>query len=212
MGIENFWLFAFAALMLNITPGNDMLYVATRSTGQGVKAGIVSALGILGGCVVHMIAAVIGLSALIAQSAVAFDIIKYAGAAYLIYLGIRSIINKTNSFNLPKNIERQSLWKIFWQGVITNVLNPKVALFFLAFLPQFIDPSKGNTYLQILLLGSWFNISGTVVNIVVAILFGKLGAWLQGSSWFVKWQGKLTGLILIGFGLKVALSSASKSN
>ena len=88
MGIENFWLFAFAALMLNITPGNDMLYVATRSTGQGVKAGIVSALGILGGCIVHMIAAVIGLSALIAQSAIAFDIIKYAGAAYLIYLGI----------------------------------------------------------------------------------------------------------------------------
>jgi len=212
MGIENFWLFAFAALMLNITPGNDMLYVATRSTGQGVKAGIVSALGVLGGCIVHMIAAVIGLSALIAQSAMAFDIIKYAGAAYLIYLGIRSIINKTNSFNLPKNIERQSLWKIFWQGVITNVLNPKVALFFLAFLPQFIDPSKGNTYLQILLLGSWFNISGTVVNIVVAILFGKIGSWLQRSSWFVKWQGKLTGLILIGFGLKVALSSGSKSN
>ena len=212
MGIENFWLFAFAALMLNITPGNDMLYVATRSTGQGVKAGIVSALGILGGCIVHMIAAVIGLSALIAQSAIAFDIIKYAGAAYLIYLGIRSIISKTNSFNLPKNIEKQSLWKIFWQGVVTNVLNPKVALFFLAFLPQFIDPSKGNTYLQILFLGSWFNISGTVVNIIVAILFGKIGGWLQRSSWFVKWQGKLTGLILIGLGIKVALSSASKSN
>ncbi len=191
MGIENFWLFAFAALMLNITPGNDMLYVATRSTGQGVKAGIVSALGVLGGCIVHMIAAVIGLSALIAQSAIAFDIIKYAGAAYLVYLGIRSIISKTNSFNLPKNIEKQSLWKIFWQGVVTNVLNPKVALFFLAFLPQFIDPSKGNTYLQILFLGSWFNISGTVVNIIVAILFGKIGDWLQRSSWFVKWQGKL---------------------
>jgi threonine/homoserine/homoserine lactone efflux protein len=212
MGIENFWLFAFAALMLNITPGNDMLYVATRSTGQGVRAGIVSAFGILGGCIVHMIAAVIGLSALIAGSALAFDIIKYLGAAYLIYLGIRSIISKKNEFTVRADIEKQSLWKIFWQGVFTNVLNPKVALFFLAFLPQFIDPSKGDTYLQILILGGWFNISGTVVNILVAVLFGRIGLWLQRSAWFVKWQGKLTGMILIGLGIKVALGSASKSN
>src|SRR4051812_28775996 len=100
MPIPDFWLFAFASLMLNLTPGNDMLYVATRSTGQGIKAGVVSALGIMVGCFVHICAAVIGLSALIMKSATAFDIIKYIGAAYLIYIGIRSMINKTNLFVL----------------------------------------------------------------------------------------------------------------
>jgi threonine/homoserine/homoserine lactone efflux protein len=117
--------------------------VATRSTSQGVKAGIVSALGIAGGCIVHLLAAVIGLSAIIANSAIAFDIIKYVGAAYLIYLGIRSFLSKQNKFSINNAIEKKPLSKLFWQGVFTNVLNPKVALFFLAFLPQFIHPEKG---------------------------------------------------------------------
>jgi threonine/homoserine/homoserine lactone efflux protein len=207
IGINDFLIFAFASLILNITPGNDMLYVATRSTSLGVKAGIVSALGIAGGCIVHLLAAVIGLSAIIASSAIAFDIIKYAGAAYLIYLGIRSFFSKENKFNIKNNIEKKSLSKLFWQGVFTNVLNPKVALFFLAFLPQFIHPEKGNTAMQILLLGLWFNFSGTIVNTVVAILFGKLGNWLANKQAFIKWQNKITGLLLVGLGIKVALSS-----
>jgi threonine/homoserine/homoserine lactone efflux protein len=200
-------IFAFASLMLNITPGNDMLYVATRSTSQGVKAGIVSALGIAGGCIVHLMAAVIGLSAIIANSAMAFDIIKYVGAAYLIYLGIRSILSKQNKFSITEEIEKKSLSNLFWQGVLTNVLNPKVALFFLAFLPQFIHPEKGNPSLQILLLGLWFNISGTIVNCIVALLFGRLGNWLADKQTFIKWQNKITGLLLVGLGIKVALST-----
>lgn len=207
ISLDDFLLFAFASLVLNITPGNDMLYVATRSASQGVKAGIVSALGIAGGCIVHLLAAVIGLSAIIANSATAFDIIKYIGAAYLIYLGIKSFLSNQNKFSINNAIEKKPLSKLFWQGVFTNVLNPKVALFFLAFLPQFIHPEKGNAPLQILLLGLWFNFSGTIVNIIIAMLFGKLGNWLGDKQAFIKWQNKITGLLLVGLGIKVALSS-----
>jgi threonine/homoserine/homoserine lactone efflux protein len=207
ISLNEFLIFAFASLMLNITPGNDMLYVATRSTSQGIKAGIVSSLGVMAGCLVHLLAAVVGLSAVIANSAIAFSVIKYLGAAYLFYLGIKSILSKQNLFKVDEKVEKKSLIKIFQQGAITNVLNPKVALFFLAFLPQFVHPEKGDTAVQILLLGSWFNISGTIVNIVVAILFGKLGNWLSDKQWFVKWQNKITGVLLIGLGIKVAMGS-----
>ena len=207
IGINDFLIFALASLVLNITPGNDMLYVATRSTTQGIKAGIVSALGITAGCLVHLTAAVIGLSAIIANSAIAFGIIKYLGAAYLFYLGIKALLNKQNIFSINEKTEKKSLSKLFWQGAFTNVLNPKVALFFLAFLPQFIHPENGSPALQILLLGLWFNFSGSLVNIAVAILFGKLGNWLAGKQGIIKWQNKITGLLLIALGIKVALSS-----
>lgn len=207
IGINDFLIFALASLVLNITPGNDMLYVATRSTTQGIKAGIVSALGITAGCLVHLTAAVIGLSAIIAHSAIAFGVIKYLGAAYLFYLGIKALLNKQNIFSINEKTEKKSLSKLFWQGAFTNVLNPKVALFFLAFLPQFIHPENGSPALQILLLGLWFNFSGSLVNIAVAILFGKLGNWLAGKQGIIKWQNKITGLLLIALGIKVALSS-----
>src|SRR4051794_17993371 len=128
MGIENFWVFALTALLLNLTPGNDMLYVAARSTSQGSKAGILSSFGIMTGCMVHIIAAMVGLSAIIARSAVAFSIIKYLGAAYLIYLGIHALISKKQSLKINDSIRKLSGERIFWQGVLTNVLNPKVAL------------------------------------------------------------------------------------
>ena len=188
MAIESFWVFALTALMLNLTPGNDMLYVIARSTSQGSKAGIVSSLGIMGGCLVHIIAAMAGLSAIIASSAVAFDIIKYMGAAYLIYLGLRSLLSKQQSLSIQTSLRKLSYKKIFWQGVLTNVLNPKVALFFLAFLPQFIDISKENTAWQILFLGIWFDVGGTLVNIIVSLLFGKIGQVLGKSAAFVQWQ------------------------
>jgi threonine/homoserine/homoserine lactone efflux protein len=207
MIVENFWMFAVAGLLLNLTPGNDMLYVIARSSGQGTKAGVVSALGIGAGCIVHILASVIGLSALIAQSATAFDIIKYVGAAYLVYLGVKSVLSKKRSVAIDTKLQELSYRKIFWQGFITNVLNPKVALFFLAFLPQFIDIDKGNTSLQILFLGTWFDVAGTLVNVLVAVLFGKIGAWLSRSSKFIQWQKRITGTILIALGIKVALSS-----
>jgi threonine/homoserine/homoserine lactone efflux protein len=178
MDIQNFWVFALSCLILNLTPGNDMLYVASRSTGQGIKAGIVSAIGIMGACFVHIVAAVAGLSAIISQSAVAFDVIKYIGAAYLIYLGFRALLDKKKTLTISKISGTLSYKKIFWQGVLTNVLNLKAALFFLAFLPQFININSAGTHWQILFLGTWFNISDTIVNIVVAILFGKIGNWL----------------------------------
>jgi threonine/homoserine/homoserine lactone efflux protein len=207
MIIEHFWVFAFTALLLNLTPGNDMLYVMARSTSQGSKAGIISSLGIMGGGIVHTTAAVAGLSAIIAKSATAFDIIKYVGAAYLIYIGVQSILAKKNTRNISPAVPKLSYKKIFWQGVITNVLNPKVALFFLAFLPQFINVKTGNTAMQILFLGVWFNVGGTLVNIIVSLLFGRIGKWLGGSSAFIHWQKKITGGILIALGIKVALSS-----
>ena len=207
MSIESFWVFALTALMLNLTPGNDMLYVIARSTSQGSKAGIVSSLGIMAGCMVHIIAAMAGLSAIIASSSLAFDIIKYMGAAYLIYLGLRSLFSKKQSLAIQTSLRKLSYKKIFWQGVLTNVLNPKVALFFLAFLPQFIDISKENTAWQILFLGIWFDIGGTLVNIIVSLLFGKIGQLLSKSVAFVQWQQRITGTLLIALGIKVALSS-----
>src|SRR4051812_18695251 len=114
MNIHDFWLFAFAALMLNVTPGNDMLFVITRSTGQGTKAGIVCALGIMVGCMVHILAAVIGLSAIIASSSLAFNIVKYIGAGYLIYLGIKSFMSRKRSFDIDSNVQQQSYKKLFW--------------------------------------------------------------------------------------------------
>ena len=207
MLIENFWVFALTALMLNLTPGNDMLYVAARSTSQGSRAGIVSSLGIMLGCMVHIIAAMVGLSAVIARSALAFDIIKYIGAAYLIYLGVRALLSKKKSLHINSAIKKRSLKNIFWQGVLTNVLNPKVALFFLAFLPQFINLQQSNTALQILFLGTWFNVGGTLVNIIVSLLFGKVGKLLSSSARFIQWQERITGTILIALGIKVALSS-----
>jgi threonine/homoserine/homoserine lactone efflux protein len=191
MGIENFWVFALAALLLNLTPGNDMLYVAARSTSQGSKAGILSSLGIMVGCMVHIIAAMFGLSAIIAKSAVAFDIIKYVGAAYLIYLGVRSVVSRKRSLKINTSIKKLSHQRIFWQGVVTNVLNPKVALFFLAFLPQFININQGNAAFQILFLGTWFNVGGTLINIFVSLLFGKVGKWLSRSPAFIQWQERI---------------------
>jgi len=207
MDIHNFLLFAFASLMLNITPGNDMMYVASRSTGQGTRAGIISALGIMAGCLVHITAAVAGLSAILVRSATAFDVIKYIGAAYLIYLGIKSLLKKATPLKLQDKMEPVSYGKIFWQGVITNVLNPKVALFFLAFLPPFINIKAAHPQWQILFLGVWFDCSGTVVNILVAILFGRMGDWLVRSQRFARIQEKITGIILIGLGIKVAFTS-----
>jgi threonine/homoserine/homoserine lactone efflux protein len=205
VNIDNFMIFAFASLMLNITPGSDMLYVATRSTGQGVKAGIISSLGIMTGCFVHIIAAVLGLSFILQESATAFSVVKYLGAAYLIYLGIRSFLSKDNVFAISKT-DPESNKKIFLQGAITNILNPKVALFFLAFLPQFISVDSANASMMILLLGIWFNISGTLVNIGVALVFGKMGNWMSGQQWFTKWQQKLTGVVLFFLGVKIALA------
>src|SRR5215210_1917104 len=173
--------FMAAALALNVTPGPDMLYVIARSTGEGRRAGIASALGIGAGTFVHIAALALGLSALLAAVPLAYDIIRWAGAAYLIWLGVRAIryarVRGTSMVPEPASIGR-----IFRQGVITNVLNPKVALFFLAFLPQFVDPARGSPALQILVLGLLFDLSGTIVNLIVAVAASRLAGFGHASA------------------------------
>ena len=206
ISLDNFLLFALASLMLNITPGNDMIFVASRSIGNGVKAGVISALGVSLGCLVHISASILGLSSIIAQSAMLFDMIKYVGACYLLYLGIKAIISKPIKYNF-ENSNKTANNRILFQGIVTNILNPKVALFFLAFLPQFVNMRTGSVPLQLTLLGVWFNISGTIVNILVAVTFGKMGNWLVNFPAFWKWQSKITGYVLCALGLKLALVS-----
>ena len=206
MDFQNFLVFAFASLMLNITPGNDMIFVATNATNRGFRAGLMASLGIAVGCLVHIVAASLGVSAVVARSAILFDLLKYVGAAYLIFIGIKSLLSKTQTFDIQQVATKRTDFDVFKTGVVTNVLNPKVALFFLAFLPQFLPPQywAASSWQLIVLLGLWFNFSGTVVNIAVAAAFGRAGNFLQRHPTFVRWQEKLTGAILILLGLRVA--------
>lgn len=199
-------LFIAAGLLLNLTPGPDMLYVIGNSLGKGRRAGVVSALGIGAGSIVHTAAAALGLSALMMSSAVAFDVVRLAGAAYLLYLGIRTLGTKAPTLQSGR-AEQGDLAKVFRQGAITNILNPKVALFFLAFLPQFVDPARGSVVLQFILLGCLFNTSGTTVNTVVALAAGSAGEWIgkrSGLSAFRRW---FTGSVFVALGARLALAS-----
>jgi threonine/homoserine/homoserine lactone efflux protein len=196
--------FLAATLALNVTPGPDMLYVVARSVSEGRKAGIVSALGIAAGCLVHTFAIAAGLSGLLMAVPLAFEVVKLTGAAYLLYLGVRALLSRDTGLAAPP-VERARLWAIFRQGVVTNVLNPKVALFFLAFLPQFVDPKRGPVSAQLVLLGLLFNASGTLVNTVVALASSGAGQWTKrhvGSSTLFK---RATGLVFVGLGMRLAL-------
>ncbi len=198
-------LFLIATVSLNLSPGPDMLYVISRSLGQGRKAGIVSALGIGAGTLVHTSIAAFGLAAILVSLPIAFQIIKFAGAAYLVFLGLRMLLSKSTNSGHPLVSKRSAdLWTIFRQGVATNVLNPKVALFFIAFLPQFVDPTKGTIVPQIVLLGLIFDSSGTAWNIVIASIAGQAGNMLSKRSWFSRLQKILPGAILIALGFLVA--------
>ncbi len=199
----SFALFLTAALALNLAPGPDMLYVSTRSLTQGRRAGIISAFGIAAGSVVHTVLIASGLAALLHAVPIAYDIVRYAGAAYLIWLGIQALRSDgTNALSL--SLLPANEWAIFRQGMITNLLNPKVALFFLAFLPQFTDPTRGSVAWQIVLLGCLFNISGTIVNVAVACLASSARRWLQGGrvDRAFRW---LTGSVFIALGVRLAL-------
>jgi threonine/homoserine/homoserine lactone efflux protein len=197
-----FLTFLIAALALNLAPGPDMLYVIGRSVGQGRKAGIVSSLGVFVGCWLHILAAAFGIAALLRSSPVAFNVVRYAGAAYLIYLGIRMLAQKTDLAS--QQLKSESLTSIFRQGAITNMLNPKVAIFFLAFLPQFIDAHRGSVALQIMVLGLIFNVGGTLVNLAVAYAGGTLGELLRRNQSIARLQRRFTGLIFVGLGLRLA--------
>ena len=201
--IDNFYLFLTVSLLINLSPGPDMIYTAARSLSQGIKAGIFSALGIFVGCLFRTAAAVFGLSKIIEESVLLFSIIKYAGAAYLIYLGIRSILGGKKTKKEIDSLPILTSRKIFFQGMLTNILNPKVAIFFLSFLPQFINPES--TYLkeQIAFLGLWFDVQGAAALMVVACAVGAFKNILQKKPTFWNWQEKITGLILLGLGVKM---------
>jgi len=201
--IENFYLFLTVSILINLSPGPDMIYTAARSLSQGTRAGVFSALGIFTGCLFHITAAVFGLSKIIEESVLLFSIIKYAGAAYLIYLGMRSLVSRKKTKNEIAELPPMSNKKVFSQGMLTNILNPKVAIFFLSFLPQFIDPQSNHLQAQIAFLGLWFAVQGTLILIIVATITGMFRDLLQKNPGFWNWQEKITGLILVGLGIKI---------
>ncbi len=199
--------FLVATVALNLSPGPDMLYVISKSLEQGRKAGIVSALGVGAGTLVHTFITAIGLSALLLSIPVLFNAIRYAGAAYLAYLGLRSLrATRQQKLIVPQEREsRISLWRVFRQGILTNVLNPKVALFFLAFLPQFVNGPGGAVVVQIALLGLIFDASGTSWNVLIAAVAGHASSALRKRSGFSLVQAKLPGLILLALAILVVV-------
>jgi threonine/homoserine/homoserine lactone efflux protein len=199
--------FVIAALALNLAPGPDMTYVAARSLAQGRRAGVVSALGIAVGCIFHIMAAALGVAVLLEAVPQAYTVVRLVGAAYLVYLGV-GLIRRAALAENGAIVAPASDWVIFQQGVVTNVLNPKVALFFLAFLPQFIDPARGPAGLQTLGLGLFFNAQGTIVNVLVACLAGSVRSALQ-SGRRVAWMQRVSGAVLVALGLRLALARSN---
>lgn len=203
--LHSLTLFVLAGLALNVTPGPDMLYVAARGASEGRAAGIASALGIGAGTLVHIALVAGGLAAVLTAVPVAYTAIRIAGALYLIYLGVRALLSRQAA--AVGALQPASLWVIFRQGVITNVLNPKVALFFLAFLPQFVDPSRGSTALQVVLLGLLFDTTGTIVNLLVALFSSRAAGRLRSPGRGSRVMQRLTGGVFVALGLRLAWST-----
>lgn len=205
-GIINFEAFLIAGLILNLTPGADTMYILGRSIAQGKKAGVLSALGISTGAIFHIIFATLGLSIILAESAMAFEIVKYLGAGYLIFLGLKTILKKADGkFELNKENETVNYKKIYLSGIMTNILNPKVALFFLAFLPQFIDPNYVQSSLPFLILGITFLLTGTICCLILALFASKLSDRIRKNFKMKIWLDKITGGVFVALGIKLAL-------
>jgi threonine/homoserine/homoserine lactone efflux protein len=218
LGIQNIWLFILAGWALNLTPGPDVFYMVTHSLKSGWRAGAVAAAGITAGCFVHVAAATVGLSALVTASATAFIVLKWVGAAYLVYVGWQMLSSKVNPIAIDsvaapaifqRPTDQKHYVKIFKQGFLTNVLNPKVALFFLAFLPQFISPTAAQPWLAFLALGVLFNVNAIPVNLG----YVTLAAWVSQRATALQrgmlWLERAAGALFIGFGVKLALSETS---
>ena len=203
--IETIILFMAAAVALNVTPGPSILYVMARSVGQGRTAGMVSALGLGTGSLIHAGAAALGLSVILAYSPLAYTVVKYLGAGYLVYLGVRILLVRDGQ--LPTAVlAHVSLTRVFWQGVVTELLNPKIVLFFMSFLPQFVDPARGSVAGQTLFLGLLFHVTGVPINMLVAVVGGAIASWLSQNPVFARVRNGLAGAVLIGLGVRLALS------
>jgi RhtB (resistance to homoserine/threonine) family protein len=207
-GIIHYETFILTGILLNITPGNDTIFILSRSMAQGKKAGFMSVLGIATGSLIHTILAAFGLSIIIAKSILVFNIIKYAGAVYLLYIGYQMLTDKKN-LNTDASFSEKSinLKKIYRDGVITNVLNPKVALFFISFLPQFIDSNLSNTVLPFIKLGVTFTITGTIWCLILANFASFIFSKLKHNKTLSNYINKTCGAVLVGLGIKVALSN-----
>jgi threonine/homoserine/homoserine lactone efflux protein len=200
--------FVSAALALLLIPGPAIFYIVGRAMGQGRAAGLVSALGIAVGTLIHVAAAVVGLSALLMSSALAFNVVKYVGAAYLIFLGLQKLLSK-DSFAPSGQAERTPLRRIFAQGIVVNILNPKTALFFFAFLPQFVDASRGKVAGQIFFLGMLFAVMGALTDSLWGLFAGTLARWLCGNSRWTQAPRYVSGGMLISLGLATAFAGST---
>jgi len=201
-GIHDFGLFLAAGILLNLTPGPDTAYIWGRSIAQGREAGIASALPV--GSIFHTCGAALGLSAILATSALAFGAIKLLGGAYLVFLGIKMILDRRKHLSLPSNFRRRTTTAAFRQGVLTNILNPKVALFFLAFLPQFIDPASNIKVLAFLMLGFTFVTTGTIWCLILAWFASAFSERLRTNETIAQWLNRAAGALFIFLGLRLA--------
>ena len=203
------YFFLGASLALLLVPGPAVLYITARSANQGRLAGLVSVLAIETANFLQAVAATLGLSAILLSSALAFDIVKYLGAAYLIYLGVRKLLLPAEGI-LKGDVKAESLARIYWQGFAINLLNPKTALFFFAFLPQFVDSTKGNVTTQTLLLGAIFVGLALITDSLYALLASSLAERMRGSQHFQKGQRYFAGLVYVGLGITTALTGSKK--
>jgi RhtB (resistance to homoserine/threonine) family protein len=206
-GIHDLPLFVLSCILLNITPGQDSMYIIGRSMAQGKQAGIVSVLGIMTGVLIHTLLAALGLSVILATSSLAFAIVKYAGAAYLVWIGIGFFMNRRGNSMQPAAPESApTLWRIFQQGVLTNMLNPKVALFFLSFLPQFVSSQAQAVFLPFMILGLIFFTTGSLWCLFLATGAAWLSARLRKHRSADGALKKITGALFIGLGIRLAFS------
>ncbi|MGH7495622.1 MAG: LysE family translocator [bacterium] len=203
-------LFIGTTLVFLLTPGPAVFYIVARSIDQGRTAGVVSTLGINTGTLLHVAAAAFGVSAVLMSSALAFSVVKYLGATYLIFLGVRKFLMREEEQSVGAS-QPQKLSRIFGQGVLVNLLNPKTALFFFAFLPQFSDPARGSVAMQILFLGGIFVVMAFLSDSLYAILAGTAGKWMRGNLRFQRWQRYFAGTAYIALGLGAALAGTNKS-
>lgn len=204
--LTSWGLFVAASVVLLLTPGPAVLYIVARSVEQGRAAGLVSVLGIHLGTIVHITAAAVGLSALVVSSALAFAIVKYLGAAYLIWIGIRTLVAKDPDPEAPM-VPAKPLHRAFRDGFVVNLFNPKTAIFFLAFLPQFVDPARGALHWQILILGLTFMGLGIMSDGMFALAAGMAGDFPRRNQRFLRFQRWFAGTSFIGLGVTAALAT-----
>ncbi|WP_257169804.1 LysE family translocator [Bradyrhizobium sp. SRS-191] len=210
-GIHDLLLFLVSGLLLNITPGPDTAYIVGRSVQMGWRGGAAAALGISAGCLVHVFGSAIGLSALLTASATAFAIVKWAGAAYLVYLGVTQLLARRqmgSEESVAVAAPAVALRQVFWQGALTNILNPKVAMFFLAFLPQFVAADAPHKPLAFLLLGTIFIVNGTIWCLGVAVVAARAARRVRGSSAVLLWLNRAIGGLFVYLGVRIAMFEA----